>query len=453
MTSTLRPVALLLTSAALGSVAFAQIGCSSADGGETSDEGDSLSAALTGTAAPIVSALASKCLDDSSDSTANGTRIQLYSCNKSSAQNWAYTGGAFVGPGGKCLDIRSDGQVPGATVQLYGCNGTNAQKWTIAGKAIKSTAGLCLDVTAGSAANGTPIQLYGCNGNPSQQWDVTGLPHTADAGVDAAPDAARDAGKDAAPDSGKPSSGPTLRQYNVEQTSGTGGSEGNSTSHFKMPTEKGSTIWVAATLPNDGQQNNVKVQDTQGNSYIALDTLHDTGRGAQTVWHFYATDIKGDGAGAPDAVTVVWGGENYKGILITEVAGASAASLVGHAGDIQTEDAPAGTNGVTSGTIAVSAADAPALLVSLSMDTYGGYSDESGDTFAGPLAGSGFTAVDALWNWDPGQTCTGDLSCTLAQLETQAISGSKTAAGLFTARAPKGSATPGTYVTVAAVFH
>ncbi len=170
------------------------------------------------------------------------------------------------------------------------------------------------------------------------------------------------------------------------------------------------------------------------------------------MWHFYATNIKGDSGSIPDTVTVQWANDNYKGVLIAEVAGASAASLVGHRGTIQAENAPNGDDTVTSGSIAVSAADAPALLLAASMDTYGGTSDEGGDDFPGPTAGSGFTAQDVLWNFDPGQTCTGGLACNLATFEAKTITGATSAAALFTARAPKTASVPGTYVTVAAVF-
>ena len=442
MNPSLRPAALLLASTGL-----ALIACASPDRGESVDDADSVSSALSATAGPLVSGIDAKCLDDNADRTANDNKIQLYACNESAAQQWTYTGDTFVGPGGKCLDIQSNDQVAGTIVQLYACNGTDAQKWTLAGKAIKSTKGLCLDVKNGASANGTQIQVYGCNGNPSQQWTVASAASTPDAG------ASKDAGKDAAPDASRPpTNAPTLRQFNSAQTTGTSQFEADFPSQFKTPTAKGSTLWVAATIPNDGGQNDLKVVDTQGNTFVALDELHDTGRGAQSVWHFYASNIKGDASSTPDTVTVQWANDNYKGVLIAEVAGASSASLVGHAGNIQAENAPSGDDTVTSGLIAVSAADAPALLLSASMDTYGGTSDEGGDDFPGPIAGSGFTSEDLLWNFDPGQTCTGGLACNLATFEARTITGAGSAAGVFTARAPRTSSEPGTYVTVAAVF-
>jgi hypothetical protein len=130
------------------------------------------SAALGG-GSTIVSAIGSKCLDDSGDKATNGNKIQLWDCNGTAAQSWTYTNETLVGPGGKCLDITSDAQVSGTKVDLYTCNGTNAQKWTVSGSTIKSTGGLCLDVTSGKNADGTQVELYACNGTSSQSWKTS----------------------------------------------------------------------------------------------------------------------------------------------------------------------------------------------------------------------------------------------------------------------------------------
>src|SRR6185437_15288391 len=37
--------------------------------------------------------LGGKCVDDPANKSANGTRIEIWSCNKTAAQNWAFSGG------------------------------------------------------------------------------------------------------------------------------------------------------------------------------------------------------------------------------------------------------------------------------------------------------------------------------------------------------------------------
>ena len=420
----------------LGVFLCVPVGCTSSnevasvDGVDPVERTNGTSAQALAAASPITSGFAGKCLDDSSDRTTNGNKIDLWACNGTAAQNWTYTGGTFVGPGGKCIDVTGNRQVAGTVGDLYQCNATSAQQWTVSGASIKSAGGLCLDVEGSVNTNGAKLVLATCNGSSeSQLWHTSAAP---------------------------PPTQPSLRQYAVEQTNGGAGVyEVNSVKTFAQPTQKANAIWVAATIPNDGSQNNVSVVDSQGNTFTSIGVEHDTGNGAQTVWQFYAANIKGD-QGTADAVTVKWGNDNYKGVLIAEIAGVTASPLVGHSVNLQAGDAPGANDGVTSNGIVVSAAQTPALLLALSMDTFGGTSDlgpnQGGDGQSGPKFGTGFTAETTLWNFDPGLTCAG-IACNLASFETKSITAAGTDAATFTARAPAGSPHPGDYATVAVVFH
>ena len=44
----------------------------------------------------------------------------------------AATTGAITGYGGKCVDVAAASSANGTKIQLYTCNGTNAQTWTVA---------------------------------------------------------------------------------------------------------------------------------------------------------------------------------------------------------------------------------------------------------------------------------------------------------------------------------
>lgn len=79
-------------------------------------------------AGPIVG-LAGKCVDVNAANNANGTPVQLYTCNQTNAQIW--TVGDDLRALGKCLDVTAAGQADGTKIQLYDCNGTGAQKWTL----------------------------------------------------------------------------------------------------------------------------------------------------------------------------------------------------------------------------------------------------------------------------------------------------------------------------------
>lgn len=169
-----RRAALLTPLVALALPAY--LGCVSEPDPEAASE-EAITALSGGT--PI-RGLAGKCLDASLGGVSNGSPLQLWTCNNTTAQQWTVQGATIVGPGGKCVDISGNNQVPGTQVQLYDCNGTDAQKWTIRGGNLVSTRGLCLDVRYASSSDGARVQVWTCNGGANQTWQVaTGAPSPA----------------------------------------------------------------------------------------------------------------------------------------------------------------------------------------------------------------------------------------------------------------------------------
>jgi hypothetical protein len=118
-----------------------------------------------------ITGLGGKCVDVAGASSANSTAVQLYTCNGTTAQQWAHSGSTFSALG-KCLDVASASTTNGAKVQIYDCNGTNAQNWTAGsnGSLINSGSGKCLDVTGNTSADGTHLQIWSCTGAANQKW-------------------------------------------------------------------------------------------------------------------------------------------------------------------------------------------------------------------------------------------------------------------------------------------
>jgi chitinase len=114
-----------------------------------------------------------KCVDVAGASSANSTKVDLYTCNATSAQSWTSTGGTLQALG-KCLDVASAGTANGAKVQIYDCNGTAAQQWTHNGsnELVNAGSGKCLDATGPSSADGTPLQIWTCTAASNQQWTL-----------------------------------------------------------------------------------------------------------------------------------------------------------------------------------------------------------------------------------------------------------------------------------------
>ena len=120
---------------------------------------------------PIVG-LANKCLDVDNAGTADGTKVQLYTCNGGNAQRWTVTPNSTIKALGKCLDVSGGGSANGTKVQLWTCNGTGAQNWSAQanGTVRNPQSGKCLDVSQNSSADGQQIHIWDCHTGANQQW-------------------------------------------------------------------------------------------------------------------------------------------------------------------------------------------------------------------------------------------------------------------------------------------
>ncbi|WP_405150185.1 ThuA domain-containing protein [Sphaerisporangium sp. NBC_01403] len=120
-----------------------------------------------------VKGLAGKCLDVAGAATADGTQIQLYTCNGTGAQTWTVTGRQLKALG-KCLDVAGAGTANGTKVQLWTCNNTTAQDWTPQsdGTLRNPNSGRCLDVTGNNPADATPVTIWDCGTGPNQKWTL-----------------------------------------------------------------------------------------------------------------------------------------------------------------------------------------------------------------------------------------------------------------------------------------
>ncbi|MFF1420456.1 ricin-type beta-trefoil lectin domain protein [Streptomyces sp. NPDC058280] len=133
--------------------------------GTQSGNGSGTTGAFTG--------LGGKCLDAAGGTGANGTAVQLYDCNSSTAQRWTVGTDSTIKALGACLDVTSASTANGAKVQLYQCNGSGAQQWTYnsaTGDIVNTAANKCLDVTDNSPVNGARAQIWTCTGAANQKW-------------------------------------------------------------------------------------------------------------------------------------------------------------------------------------------------------------------------------------------------------------------------------------------
>ncbi|MEC3998222.1 glycoside hydrolase family 3 C-terminal domain-containing protein [Actinacidiphila sp. DG2A-62] len=112
------------------------------------------------------------CLDVAGANSADRTKVDVYTCNGTSAQQWTLGADQTVRALGKCLDVNGAGTVNGTLVQLYTCNGTGAQVWQHRGDGslFNPNSGKCLDDTGSSTTPGTQVQIWDCTGAANQKW-------------------------------------------------------------------------------------------------------------------------------------------------------------------------------------------------------------------------------------------------------------------------------------------
>ncbi|MDH6546192.1 glucose/arabinose dehydrogenase [Streptomyces sp. SAI-041] len=116
----------------------------------------------------------SKCLDVDNANTADGTKIQLWTCNGTSAQTWTIAADSTIQALGKCLDVSGGATADGTKVQLWTCNGSGAQKWApqTDGTVRNPQSAKCLDASGGTWNDGTPVHLWTCHTGANQKWTL-----------------------------------------------------------------------------------------------------------------------------------------------------------------------------------------------------------------------------------------------------------------------------------------
>jgi Ricin-type beta-trefoil lectin domain/Glycosyl hydrolases family 16 len=127
----------------------------------------------TGTTGPI-KGYEGLCVDVRAANSANGTPVQVYTCNGTNAQQWTVVeAGSTLQALGKCMDITGGGTANGTLVQLYGCNDTGAQVFIPQsnGELYNPQSGKCLDDT-GYGGSGTQLEIWTCDDTSNQVWTL-----------------------------------------------------------------------------------------------------------------------------------------------------------------------------------------------------------------------------------------------------------------------------------------
>ncbi|MFJ8606574.1 RICIN domain-containing protein [Streptomyces sp. NPDC093675] len=145
-------------------------------------------AALPTSWATVVNSGSGKCLDARAAGTANGTAVQQYSCNNSTAQQWSFTSTSdgYVrinnrNDPAQVVDVTDVSTADGAPLQLWAYGGGDNQQWQPVDEGggayhfVNRHSGKCLDVPGASTADSVQLTQYTCNGTAAQRFQVSAV--------------------------------------------------------------------------------------------------------------------------------------------------------------------------------------------------------------------------------------------------------------------------------------
>ncbi|MGW1045354.1 SCO2400 family protein [Streptomyces sp. NPDC002547] len=96
---------------------------------------------------------------------AGGTALVFVACSGSPEQAWSVVNGSLQLLD-KCLDVEGAATEDGSRVQLFGCNGTSAQLWRI------TSDGSLVHLSSGRCLNAAGFLLKDCDHSAPQRWTL-----------------------------------------------------------------------------------------------------------------------------------------------------------------------------------------------------------------------------------------------------------------------------------------
>ncbi|MGW2418852.1 RICIN domain-containing protein [Streptomyces sp. NPDC001709] len=142
-------------------------------------------AALPTGFATVINAASGKCLDAKAAATADGTVVQQYACNGTTAQQWRFTDAAngyvHIDNGNntsQAVDVTDVSTADNAPIQLWSYGGGANQQWQAVDDGggafhfVNKNSGKCLDDPGASPADSARFVQYTCNGTAAQRFQV-----------------------------------------------------------------------------------------------------------------------------------------------------------------------------------------------------------------------------------------------------------------------------------------
>lgn len=112
------------------------------------------------------------CIDAAGAGNTNGTVIQVYTCNGTAAQDWAYNSNNRTIRPTYNMNLCVTNQGAGMQLVLWTCDGSTARQWTYdtRGYLVSVSTGHCMDAV-NWGGSGTAIAAGNCNNATAQIWN------------------------------------------------------------------------------------------------------------------------------------------------------------------------------------------------------------------------------------------------------------------------------------------
>ncbi|HEX4701317.1 MAG TPA: RICIN domain-containing protein [Pseudonocardiaceae bacterium] len=133
----------------------------------------------------VVNTNSGKCVDARAAATANGTAVQQFTCNGTTAQEWQFqapSGGFFrvnnFNNVSQVWDVTNVSTADSAPIQLWSYGGGNNQQWQPMQQSngsftfVSRNSGKCLDTPGASTADSVQLQQFTCNGTGAQSFNL-----------------------------------------------------------------------------------------------------------------------------------------------------------------------------------------------------------------------------------------------------------------------------------------
>jgi hypothetical protein len=121
----------------------------------------------------LKSNLSGRCIDIPFANPADGTQLDTWDCSPTGAHHrWTFEADGTVRSLGKCMDPAGAGSANGTAIQIVTCNGNPVQRFTFtaAGDLVNVSSNRCVDIKDRNTNNGAKLQLWDCNGQSNQKW-------------------------------------------------------------------------------------------------------------------------------------------------------------------------------------------------------------------------------------------------------------------------------------------